>query len=426
MKKIFITAMMALACIGANAQSNKNFTPITKLTSSPDFIPASLTSDGKGIITFTDFDEDTETPKVQLFDGDFNNYKTITATPIPIELKRYVKQRAEEITIEKYEAICSDAFDTQEAAIQYLAGNRGCAVEDIKLFKEEDGVKYFMYSNEGYWMEDFYGKKYPYRLYAYTKGQPITRCDYSYNLSCIGEWGEKVEIEDESYTDILSPFTEIWFKDYDNSGAEYDAVISQTLFNSDSKFEYLSPIYDKYESVYEQDRDGDGEIDTYSYLEHKYVSGYKIMSEDGTELARFMVEDGYRSYNEASIFIFNGRTYLSDYIYAANDEDHNGYRQIYELVAGSSGVNAVKAVGRVSVSPRVAERNQDITVSAEGTGVREVVVTNAAGKTVYKSKVAAGQSTVRINSGVLSSGLNVVSVKANDGKSENCKVIVKK
>ena len=171
--------MMTLACIGANAQSNKNFTPITKLTSSPDFIPASLTSDGKGIITFTDFNEDTETAKVQLFDGDFNNYKTITATPITIELKRYVKQRAEEISIEKYEDIYSDAFDTQEAAIQYLAGNWGCAVEDIKLFKEEDGVKYFVDPYERYWMDDFYGKKYPYRLYAYTKGQPITRWDYS-------------------------------------------------------------------------------------------------------------------------------------------------------------------------------------------------------------------------------------------------------
>ena len=171
---------MALACIGANAQSTNNFKPVTKFTSSPDFIPASLTSDGKGIITFTDFD--TETPKVQLFDGDFNNYKTITATPITIEQKRYVKQRAEEITIEKYERIYSDAFDTQEAAIQYLAGNWGYAVEDIKLFKEEDGVKYFVRPYESYWMEDFYGKKYPYRLYAYTKGQPITRCDYSYDM----------------------------------------------------------------------------------------------------------------------------------------------------------------------------------------------------------------------------------------------------
>lgn len=419
--------MMTLACIGANAQSNKNFTPITKLTSSPDFIPASLTSDGKGIITFTDFDEDTETPKVQLFDGDFNNYKTITATPITIELKRYVKQRAEEIGL-RYKSYNTygDAVESEEAALQYITYSFGGAVEDYKLFKEEDGVKYYTGPYTSYYEEDIYGKKYPRELYAYIKGQPVQRWDYDWDVVYTGEWGEKVEIEDESDTDIRSPFTEIWFKDYDNSGAEYDAVISQTLFNSDSKFEYLSPIYDKYESVYEQDRDGDGEIDAYTYQEYDYVSGYKIMSEDGTELARFMVEDGYRSYNEASIFIFNGRTYLSDYIYAANDEDHNGYRQIYELVAGSSGVNAVKAVGRVSVSPRVAERNQDITVSAEGTGVREVVVTNAAGKTVYKSKVAAGQSTVRINSGVLSSGLNVVSVKANDGKSENCKVIVKK
>ena len=80
----------------------------------------------------------------------------------------------------------------------------------------------------------------------------------------------------------------------------------------------------------------------------------------------------------------------------------------------------------MNVSPRVAERNEDITVEAEGTGIREVVVTDAAGRMVYSTKVAAGQQTVKINSGILSSGLNVVSVKANDGKSENCKVIVKK
>ena len=416
---------MTLACIGANAQSNKNFTPITKFTSSPDFIPASLTSDGKGILTFTDFD--TETPKVQLFDGDFNNYKTITATPITIELKRYVKQRAEEIGL-RYKSYNTygDAVESEEAALQYITNWFGGAVEDYKLFKEEDGVKYYTGPYTSYYEEDIYGKKYPRELYAYIKGQPVQRWDYDWDVVYTGEWGEKVEIEDASYTNIWSPFTEIWFKDYDNSGAEYDMVISQTLFNSDSKFEYLSPIYDKYESVYEQDRDGDGEIDTYAYQENDYVSGYKIMSEDGTELAKFMVEDGYRSYGEVSIFIFNGRTYLSAYITTKSDNDYNSYRQIYELVAGSSGVNAVKAVGKVSVSPRVAERNQDITVSAEGTGVREVIVSNAAGKTVYKTKVAAGQSTVRINSSVLGSGLNVVSVKANDGKSENCKVIVKK
>lgn len=419
--------MMTLACIGANAQSNKNFTPITKLTSSPDFIPASLTSDGKGIITFTDFDEDKETPKVQLFDGDFNNYKTITATPITIELKRYVKQRAEEIGIRwtSYSSF-GEAVETEEAALQAMVEWFNGAVEDYKLFKEENGVKYYAGPRTSYYEEDVYGQKYPRELFAFIKGEPIRQYSYDWGVVYTGEWGEKVEVEDDAYTDTRNPFTEIWFKDYDNSGAEYDAVISQTLFNSDSKFEYLSPIYDKYESVYEEDRDGDGEIDKIYYNEDECVSGYKIMSEDGTELARFMVEDGYRSNGEASIFIFNGRTYLSAYIYAANDEDHNGYSQIYELVAGSSGVNAIKAVGRVSVSPRVADRNQDITVSAEGTGVREVVVTNAAGKTVYKSKVAAGQSTVRINSGVLSSGLNVVSVKANDGKSENCKVIVKK
>ena len=416
--------MMALACIGANAQSTNNFKPITKVTSSPDFIPASLTSDGKGIITFNEYDEQTkEVNKIQLVDGDFNVYKTITATPVTIELKQYVKQRAEEIVIRSSSyRTYGDTFETEEAALQFLSYRFGGTVEDYKLFKDEDSVRYYTGPGTYYWEEDVYGQKYPYELYAYNKEQQVQRWSYDWGIVYTGEWGEKVEVEDEAHTNTRSPFTEVYFKDYDNSGAEYDAVISQTLFNSDSKFEYLSPIYSKYESVWETDRDYDGEIDEYQYSEHSCVIGYRIMSEDGTELARFMFEDGYHSYNEASIFIFNGRTYLSVYIY----KDGEGYYQIYELVAGSSGVNAVRAVGRVSVSPRVAERNEDITVEAEGSGIREVVVTDAAGRIVYNTKVAAGQSTVKINSGVLSSGLNVVSVKANDGKSENCKVIVKK
>ena len=416
--------MMALACIGANAQSTNNFKPVTKVTSSSDFIPASLTSDGKGIITFTEYDEQTkEVTKIQLVDGDLNVYKTITTTPVTIELKKYVKQRAEEIGIRwtSYSSFGA-AVETEEAALQAMVEWNYGAVEDYKLFKEENSVRYYTGPFTYYWEEDVYGQKYPRELFAYIKGEPIRHYSYDWGIVYTGEWGEKVEVEDKAYTDTRSSLTEVSFKDYDNSGAEYDAVISQTLFNSDSKFEYLSPIYGKYEYMYEIDRDYDGEIDEYQYSENSCVIGYRIMSEDGTELASFMLEDGYHSYNELSIFIFNGRTYLSVYI----SNDGEGYNQIYELVAGSSGINAVRAVKRVSVSPRVAERNEDITVEAEGTGIREVVVTDASGRMVYNTKVAAGQSTVRINSGVLSSGLNVVSVKANDGKSENCKVIVKK
>lgn len=91
-----------------------------------------------------------------------------------------------------------------------------------------------------------------------------------------------------------------------------------------------------------------------------------------------------------------------------------------------SKVSIATAPMRVSVSPRMASRNQDINVVAEGNGVREVIVTNAAGQVVYSTKVAAGETNVKISSRRPSSGLNVVSVKGADGKEENCKVIVKK
>lgn len=72
------------------------------------------------------------------------------------------------------------------------------------------------------------------------------------------------------------------------------------------------------------------------------------------------------------------------------------------------------------------DRSQDISVVAKGSGVREVVVTNAGGQVVYSTKVIDSENSVKINSRHLSFGLNIVSVKGADGKDENCKVIVKK
>ena len=111
------------------------------------------------------------------------------------------------------------------------------------------------------------------------------------------------------------------------------------------------------------------------------------------------------------------------------DENGNEYMNLYKInkdAKDPSKVSIATAPMRVSVSPRMASRNQDINVVAEGNGVREVIVTNAAGQVVYSTKVAAGENNVRISSRRLSSGLNVVSVKGADGKEENCKVIVKK
>ena len=189
------------------------------------------------------------------------------------------------------------------------------------------------------------------------------------------------------------------------NSADYTIYLTQTLFNDDEKFEYLSEA-------------GSGT-----------PTELKVVSEDGTVLQTLKFLAGVEVYRGDGIglFVMGSNKYLR--IGKSVDENGNEYINLYKInkdAKDPSKVSIATAPMRVSVSPRMASRNQDINVVAEGNGVREVIVTNAAGQVVYSTKVAAGENNVRISSRRLSSGLNVVSVKGADGKEENCKVIVKK
>lgn len=188
------------------------------------------------------------------------------------------------------------------------------------------------------------------------------------------------------------------------NSADYTIYLTQTLFNDDEKFEYLI-------------EPGSGT-----------PTELKVVSEDGTVLQTLKYPAGVKVYrDEIDLFVVGSNKYLR--IGVSVDENGNEYMNLYKInkdAKDPSKVSIATAPMRVSVSPRMASRNQDINVVAEGNGVREVIVTNAAGQVVYSTKVAAGENNVRISSRRLSSGLNVVSVKGADGKEENCKVIVKK
>lgn len=182
-------------------------------------------------------------------------------------------------------------------------------------------------------------------------------------------------------------------------------ILTQTLFNDDEKYEYVVEISE----------DGDN---------YNGMSGIKIVSEDGEVLQT--VNFDILEYSYVYIVKVGECVYLAFESVGSGD---NLYLDLYKINKSANDptkVSVAVSPTRISVSPRVAERSQDITVVVEGEGLREVVVTDAAGRIVYKTKAAAGQQTVKINSHKLSSGLNVVSVKGADGKSENCKVIVKK
>ena len=197
----------------------------------------------------------------------------------------------------------------------------------------------------------------------------------------------------------------IWVYNYNNNSDDYEITLTQTLFNDDEKFEYI---------LLQEDNEN-----------RSYYKSLQVISEDGTILQTLEFPNKVYGGIVKLVIIGNSR-YLAFGEYEG--EDDFSCLNMYKInkSADPSKVLIATAPMRVSVSPRMASRNQDINVVAEGNGVREVIVTNAAGQVVYSTKVAAGETYVKISSRRLSSGLNVVSVKGADGKEENCKVIVKK
>ena len=153
------------------------------------------------------------------------------------------------------------------------------------------------------------------------------------------------------------------------NSADYTIYLTQTLFNDDEKFEYLI-------------EPGSG----------MYATELKVVSEDGTVLQTLKYPAGVEVYrDEIDLFVVGSNKYLR--IGVSVDENGNEYMNLYKInkdAKDPSKVSIATAPMRVSVSPRMASRNQDINVVAEGNGVREVIVTNAAGQVVYSTKVAAG------------------------------------
>lgn len=152
------------------------------------------------------------------------------------------------------------------------------------------------------------------------------------------------------------------------------------------------------------------------------------MSENGNILHTLSFEEylnktdiyyGGLIYNSVTLFEINNKLYFMVRI---------GER--YALYIINPGTTEIQKVGtpiKMSISPRVVDRNESINVrlSEADNAAREIAVRNAAGQTVHKTTIPAGQTGIQINSSQLSNGLNVISVKDGKNRQENCKVMVR-
>lgn len=241
-----------------------------------------------------------------------------------------------------------------------------------------------------------------------------------------GEW---VEYTEEDY--LPGGGTSIKYYNTSNGRFEdYRIFYTQTLFNSDEKYEYMQNVFGEYKTtVTERDRDGDGDTD---YIETEYSGiqiGFDVKNEDGDIVCslRPRLPEGYTVRSDyPELLKINGKIYLILVSYKKDDYDAQEEFSFFLITPGESSVQQVGEPIRTSVFPTMPRRDEMVTVELDDAAdaQREIVVTNAQGQTVYKQRVAQGEKRVQINSGRLSHGLNIVTVKG-DNSQQSCKVIVR-
>ena len=140
-------------------------------------------------------------------------------------------------------------------------------------------------------------------------------------------------ISDESYksSDLLPSIYR--YEDYDNNiFLEEGFKFTQTLFNTDEKYEYIIPIYEEGESIIEYKE--------YGYDMRKIVSGtiqkgYKVVNEDGMTLCTL-----YGTFispsDELRLYKIEDKTYL-----VFHDEYFNTW---YRIDQQSSSIESVKRI----------------------------------------------------------------------------------
>lgn len=246
-------------------------------------------------------------------------------------------------------------------------------------------------------------------------------CRDDYSVTYTGDW---TETKEDGYTG--SCVERLDFIDYDSHSTYSGKSVSltQTLFNSDSKYEYIrEKIRIEADEPYESDRDGDGQVDYEKTSYRAACTGFDIVSEDGTVLQSIDFAVGTLD-EGGDILKINGKYYLIFYTYEHSEDSY--YSLVYSIDKGSTAVQQVGEPRRISARPSLAERNTSITVETPAAlRDRRLTVTNAAGQTVWKQVIPAGQSSVQIDGSRLSRGLNIVNVEGDSKQDNSCKVIVK-
>lgn len=265
-----------------------------------------------------------------------------------------------------------------------------------------------------------WGKQYPSEGWIYKAYNDVEYVRFYYSPD---------ELEEvERYTSSVSSAfyaDEVW---YYNSfyESETGVTITQTLFNNDEKYEFCLPVMDVFtETSY-------SEYDQTQTTDYFYEPiGYKIVSEDGTVHQEIIVNDARD--NNLSIYAvvmqLGDKTYFVITTYGGESGKDADMTYIYEINKNTNSIQKVREVkGSMRVTPTVANRNEEITISINDDNcnvARELIITGVNGKLIERRTIPAGENTFKVNAAMMRSGMYNFTLQKKGEIVDNSKVIVK-
>lgn len=444
-------------------------------------VPKQLSYDGSNRVYIRTADD-----QIAIYGNDFTPVKSITITPTLYEEIHITKEREVTVTVTPGELISSNVvlydYNTSLIELRFYNEITGYTYTyNVPTLWTEDSVKTYLETQENliitsitshpdggilftydmdayqadgsdagnYFMVDTYGKQYPESGILWQNGYLYSYYpDYSDESiyaedEITFEYGEWVEVERSEYSQPQT--SSIGFTNYDaNHTYDYmwdtgDGVcLTQTLFNSDDKYEYL---YFPHELSKESD-DGHGPIappsdhyesGTYTegkiFYQYPLYKSFNIMSEDGAILQTVTFPNGFEMKKwvyATSIQIFDER-----YILCQGEMNDSGTLLIYKINRSSVGasVEQVCAPIKVGAFPSIANRNQMITIqlSGENAGNNQtnLQVVDMQGKVLNQQTIPAGQTSTTIPAHRLSNGMNLIKITQGSKTIGTEKVIIK-
>lgn len=221
---------------------------------------------------------------------------------------------------------------------------------------------------------------------------------------------------DSGYEPTLLSFE---YRDVDNSYYPTSKVmISQNLFNSDDKWEYIVADVDFLDTP-DQGSESTQDDMTYRHITRiKVIKGFKIMNQDGTELAYCKMPDseqhGQFTMELTGYYIakIDGMLYMSTLELIGRKDD---YRTEYHcgMYLINPKTSSIQAIGRVCTRMSVSSTDQTINVMvSDAKSGEKVSVTSMDGRLIGTAQASESLSFPRPDSG---SGIYNITLQSPDG-----------